>query len=317
MQARVVGDAVTAARGDHGLLLIDGAVDTRTAGPGKSWARQLGLRLQPLATPLPTWTHAALDTARVVHATAQREAEPARTARRELLDASALKARRLELGLSERELAADAGTSQVVLRSMEAGINHAELTLATLTGVAGTLGMPIVINPTAPAAAGRRPSDQVGAAASAESGASEDARALGAALHEVRVMTSKTLLARGLGWDLARLAAAADVLSEQLGGTGLMLQRPANGQLGVLRDRTAIAADALRRVLEAQAAEPGGLRLNQAELLCEIAAGTFTERDSNAQRATLAWALNRQLIDKQSVEPLWRLTDRSRASLLT
>ena len=62
-----------------------------------------------------------------------------------LLDAQLIRARRTELGLSERKLSEKlgAGVSQSVVRGIEAGTNHADLTLGDLRRLAHHLDIPL------------------------------------------------------------------------------------------------------------------------------------------------------------------------------
>ncbi len=62
-----------------------------------------------------------------------------------LIDHHLVRARRLELGISERKLTAmmGAGVSQTVVRGIEAGTNHADLTLGDIQRLARLLDLPM------------------------------------------------------------------------------------------------------------------------------------------------------------------------------
>lgn len=62
-----------------------------------------------------------------------------------LLDGGLVRARRLELGISERQFAASLGPgfSQTVVRNLEAGTNHDTLTMGTVRRVAALLDLPV------------------------------------------------------------------------------------------------------------------------------------------------------------------------------
>jgi transcriptional regulator with XRE-family HTH domain len=325
MRVRNVGDAVTAARTDAGLLLVDGRVAARSTGG--SWNRRLGVRVAQLATSLPPRQPPLTASRAGVGDTAAGGSRPpagaGRPPRRDLpvlLDALLLRTRRLELGVSGRDLSRQIGCTPTLLTALENGTNHDELTLGLVLRLHRELGLDA---PPALRLAEQQPErgedghDADPArelAAPAAAGRPDDAAALGAALGEVGVLMHRDLTARALGWDLDRLAAAAGTLGDRLPGTGLRLHLQ-NSQLGVLRDPGALPAAQLRQVLDARASNTHGLTRARVELLCQVARGKFTEQDSNPARVDLAWALKRDLVERDGPNS-WKLSDRAARSLM-
>ena len=172
-----------------------------------------------------------------------------------LLDCERIESLRLERGLSQRELGRRTGATLTVIKGLEAGRNHNELSLRFLTDLATALEVE-------PAALFQR------AAEPEESGkvASEaDVRKLGAAFAGERTGLSRKNLARTLGWKLDRLDRALGSLGERLAEVGMSVERGSSGWK-LRPDLAALAWDDELRLAQARHRERG-LLLREAELL--------------------------------------------------
>lgn len=129
-----------------------------------------------------------------------------------------IRLRRLELALSERDVASHWGVSTAVVRSVEAGRVDTELTLGQLAKLADILGLDLhelLDTGAAPA------SDEAGGDASS----ADDVAKVGALLADVRVLVPIDGLAEALGWDLERTHRALEALDETLRPAGLRVHR--------------------------------------------------------------------------------------------
>ncbi|MFC8502468.1 multiprotein-bridging factor 1 family protein [Pedococcus sp. NPDC057267] len=136
--------------------------------------------------------------------------QPPRLSRQRIRD------RRLELGLSEREVAAHWGVSTAVVRSVENGSVATDLTLGQVAKLGAILGLDLTElldtqhGPDAP---------------SAPASAADDAAVVGSLLADVRVLVPVEGLAEALGWNLDRARSALDNLDAGLRGVGMRIHR--------------------------------------------------------------------------------------------
>lgn len=214
-----------------------------------------------------------------------------------LLDCERIESLRLERGLSQRELGRRTGATLTVIKGLEAGRNHNELSIRFLTDLATALEVE-------PAALFRR------AAEPEESGkvASEaDLRKLGAAFASERTGLSRKNLARTLSWRLDRLDRALASLGERLAEVGMSVERGSSGWK-LRPDLAALAWDDELRLTQARHRERG-LLLREAELLRAALdnrlGGKWEQHLGNADRVALGGLLKSGLLvrGQRGIEP--------------
>lgn len=214
-----------------------------------------------------------------------------------LLDCERIESLRLERGLSQRELGRRTGATLTVIKGLEAGRNHNELSIRFLTDLATALEVE-------PAALFRR------AAEPEESGkvASEaDVRKLGAAFASERTGLSRKNLARTLGWKLDRLDRALGSLGERLAEVGMSVERGSSGWK-LRPDLAALAWDDELRLAQARHRERG-LLLREAELLRAALdnplGGRWEQHLGNADRVALGGLIKSGLLvrNENGIEP--------------
>lgn len=131
-----------------------------------------------------------------------------------------IRLRRLELALSERDVATHWGVSTAVVRSVEAGRVDTELTLGQLAKLADILGLDLhelLFDTTTGPPEGNDDGDLPSSA--------PDVAKVGALLADVRVLVPLDGLAEALGWDLERTHRALEVLDRTLRPAGLRVHR--------------------------------------------------------------------------------------------
>ena len=157
-----------------------------------------------------------------------------------LLNATRIRARRLELNLSERQLSAITGLGQSVIRSLEAGTNHRDITLGELTRLAAALAVDVaqLLNPDHPAGSteAAEPAEKAGEldvsvgdeSPSADVTAADVSR-VGALLHDMvdRLIPVESLAATA-DLTLEQTHAVLRELDSRLRPAGLRLHRLAN-----------------------------------------------------------------------------------------
>jgi transcriptional regulator with XRE-family HTH domain len=131
-----------------------------------------------------------------------------------ILNADLIKQRRLELGLSQREVARRVGISAPAILAIEHGTNHHALTLRVVSDLACALAIP---------------ADLLLASRDQPPPPADDDVTLEAALLSVRGARPAALLARALGWRRSRLDRAASDLTDRYSGTGAALVRTPRG----------------------------------------------------------------------------------------
>lgn len=181
-----------------------------------------------------------------------------------LLDAQLIRERRMELGLSERKLSEKlgAGVSQSVVRGIEAGTNHADLTLGDLCRLARQLDLPL----------GRLFTEQTRSTADAPpAGPATEAEhidkavgLLASVLHEVDRAVPVSTLAELTSLTLDEVDSVLVELDARLASTGLRLNR-VHGEISIRPANpgpsSAVVREAWRRHLARRSLDIGQARL--------------------------------------------------------
>lgn len=207
-----------------------------------------------------------------------------------LLNTGLVRARRLELGLSERKLAALTGLGQAVVRGIEAGTNHKDVTLGELQRLAQTLSLELAqllpaVEKETPA--GPTTHDEALTSAVAQ---------MGTLLHDIDRLIPVESLAETLGHTLERTHAILDELDRYLRPVGLRLHRLGNS-VKVTGTADAVVIDALRRSWRAHLGRRG-LDVGQAQLLHQVRTGRRAKALTNDQQVRTAQLTNAGILDR-------------------
>lgn len=221
-----------------------------------------------------------------------------------ILDGSAIRRRRLELGISERALARRLGVTSGVIAALEKGTNHRVLTVGMVDALAIELG--VAISALLPA----RPDPEP------EAGPGTDRPAcLAAMLVMAGGHAQAEALAEAAGWSLSELAAAMRELNAALGPLALWVARTSAGTVR-LRTSEPGASRLMDQLARAEASQRG-LDHGHARVLFDVAAGradTAWQRAGGESRRVAVGFLERSgLIERQRSRLV--LTDAARASL--
>lgn len=210
------------------------------------------------------------------------------------LDAAFIRARRLELGLSERRMAALLGSSmsQSVVRALEAGKNHAELTLSDIARICAVLGLQLDDVLTT----GRTTAAPVHGPSTKAQHLDDVTSRLGAALFEIGTLVPIESLAATLDLTLDQVDAALDELHARLQPAGLCVHR-LQGGAKVARRHDAVHADELRQHWRGQFARRG-LDAGQVRLLRRAALGKVPKTLRNNERVTAGELVNAGLLSR-------------------
>lgn len=128
-----------------------------------------------------------------------------------------IRARRLELGLSERDVAAHWGVSTAVVRNVETGRVAADLSLGQLAKLGTILALDLgELLDTGTGEDDRHATAQQTA---------EDAAVVGSLLADIRVLVPIEALAEALGWDVHRTRTAVAHLDVVLRSAGMRVHR--------------------------------------------------------------------------------------------
>ncbi|MGY6502200.1 MAG: helix-turn-helix domain-containing protein [Acidimicrobiales bacterium] len=202
-----------------------------------------------------------------------------------VLNTEFIKRRRVELGLSVRQLSAAVGTSNNGLRSLEPDANQAEINIGLLDKLANALCCTIddLIARPAPVDRAEAPEDPD----------DDDSAALGRILHTTRVLTPIPALAEITGWDHQRLEVAIDTLEQQLPHVGLVLHRL--GDKVTIRASADVDGDQVAAALRSHI-NRDGLILSEIRLLRRILDGDCPTQPNNAEQVALGVLANARLI---------------------
>lgn len=213
-----------------------------------------------------------------------------------LVDGDLVRARRLELGLSERRLTAQIGVgfSQTVLRGIEAGTNHADLTLGELQRLAALLSLPLGQLLTAPTATEPAPVPAVPSTAAEHR--DRAVKLVSALLIEINRTIPEQTLAKLAEVSLSELDAVLGELDSRLRAAGLRVHRVHAGAFirsvdGSLDRDTALVA--WRRHLGRNS-----LNIGQAKLLHKVTRGAGLKNLGNDERVRGAALVNAGILTR-------------------
>lgn len=199
-----------------------------------------------------------------------------------MLDATAIRRRREERGLSIRAVASCLGVAGCTVTRIEAGDNHPELTLGLVTKLVETLSMDVATmfpSKTPPAAQG---------------GVGGDVEVVGALLHAAGVLTSAAALCEALEWDKSRLDHALCALDAQVRTVGLRLNRNPAG-FSLVRAVEPCPAEVLTRLVRRHIARDG-LNLTEASMLRRISTTGAPREPTNPEAVALGVLGNAGLV---------------------
>jgi transcriptional regulator with XRE-family HTH domain len=191
-----------------------------------------------------------------------------------LLDTELLVSRRLELGITQRELGRVTRLNYQIIRRMEAGDGHQERTLGDLANIGKAIGLELheMLLKRSDASASDTPDATRVLAA-----------LLAAAPPSRRVRPGE--LAQGLRWPVQRVLDALAEAGERLGGTGAALARSATG-IRLIPQAGVLSRPDMQRLAETRLPHRRWLREN-ARLLGMVSRGeigpAFMERDIGAK----------------------------------
>lgn len=224
-----------------------------------------------------------------------------------MLDHALIRRRRTELGLSQRSLASQIGTTGSWIRNLEAGGNIRDLSVVQLARLADALALDLheilsgTTQPDARRAAGRDPAG--------------DAAAVGALLHAAGVLTPTAALTDALGWTYERLDAALGDLDQRLRDCGMRVHRLHN-RVSIERDNTSVDAEVLETSMRQHLARDN-INATEARILHRIVSGQGLPRDpSNADSVALAVLINAGLVEARDPGGTWDLKADVRIGLL-
>jgi transcriptional regulator with XRE-family HTH domain len=206
---------------------------------------------------------------------------------RTLLDGELIHRRRIQLGLSERELAKRLGTGGAVVRGLVAGTNQEEQPIKMLAALAEVLAVSFdeLFGRVQPVAAAGK--DTAAPAA--------DAAAVGALLGTDGRLVPMETLADALGWSVDRVRAALRELAERLPAAGLRLHL-LNGSVSIVPAAAAVGPVELQRLSRAVLSRRG-LKSSSARVLHQACTGVLdTGKQGNAERVALAGLVNAGLL---------------------
>lgn len=205
-----------------------------------------------------------------------------------LVDADLVRRRAAELGMSQRQLATAMGVTSPVLRGLDVGTNHCDLTIGQLQRLAGALNVELheLIRP-AP--------DDNDIANDASAHDATDAATIGAILHATGVLTNDSALCDITGWPLARVRSALAELERRLPTVGLRLHR-LERRYSIQRDTTAADAKTLKTAVRKHLARDG-LNLTEARVLRQALDSALPREPTNAEQVAIGVLVNAGLLE--------------------
>lgn len=210
-----------------------------------------------------------------------------------LLNTDLIRDRRLELGLSERKLAAVTGLGQAVIRGLEAGTNHKDLTLGDLHRLADALALDaqhlLAATSATEAAAGP---------ATRDAHLDQHVTQVGALLFDVDRLIPVESLALTTGLTLDQTHEVLAELDRRLRAVGLLLHR-LNNAVKIWRTSDAVSRETLQATWRAHLARRG-LDIGQVTLLQQVRRGRRTKTLTNDQQVTAAQLVNAGILDRTS-----------------
>lgn len=209
-----------------------------------------------------------------------------------LLNAALIRDRRLELGLSSRKLAAITGLGQAVVRGLEAGTNHKDLTFGDLHRLADTLAVEPgeLLAPSSPA-----PEPVAGPPRHGEH-LDQHVAQIGALLFEVDRLIPVESVATTTGLTLDQTHEVLDELDRRLRRLGLLLHRLGNA-VKIWRTIDAVSRNTLQTTWRTHLARRG-LDIGQVQLLHQAHRGRRHKTLTNDQQVTAAQLVNAGILDR-------------------
>lgn len=208
-----------------------------------------------------------------------------------ILNSDLVRARRNDLGLSQRETARHLGVTSAVVARLEDGVNHRDLPLRTIAALADLLGC----HPTDLFHQPPEPDDSADA--------DDDAATLGALLAHLDRSVAADAVADALDWTLPRVRQAAADLDTRLRTCGMTLATTAVGDLKPVPAATAIAPDELQRAYREHHARRGLTHAEARMLVAVLADDIDPQRLTNPDTVTLARLRNAGLIEDSATRP--------------
>ena len=228
-----------------------------------------------------------------------------------LLDATLIRRRRFDLGLSERAVAKPLGVASSMIARIEDGTNHKDLPLGLLTRLADVLAVPLPALILEDDSSPVDPAEASGGGHHDESH-EDDAARVGALLYATETLTPIGAVCDALDWTRTRTRAALNALDAQLRPAGLCVHE-LKGEVRIQRRADSAEVDALKQLLRRHQARRG-LNLGEARVLADLLAGRLdTSKLSNPNQVALARLSNAGLVDLEN-EP--DLSEDVRCSLL-
>lgn len=215
-----------------------------------------------------------------------------------LLNAALIRERRLELGLSERRLAALMGpsVSQTIIRSLEAGTNHGDLTLGDLNRLADLLSLNLADLLTTPE---EQKASSAGDAAGPESLTDLLDCAVpkvSAVLFEIGRLTPLGAVSSTTGLTLDELAVVLDGLDTRLAPVGLGVHRLGH-EVKIARRHDVGSRDMLEAAWREHLGRMGPI-ITQVRLLRRAARGQVPKTLGNADRVAAGQLVNAGILDR-------------------
>jgi transcriptional regulator with XRE-family HTH domain len=227
------------------------------------------------------------------------------------LNTALIRARRLELGLSERKFASLTGLGQAVVRGIESGSTHKDLTLGDLDRVAATLSVSLttLLEEEVP----QLTPEQVAGPLTEQEFRSHCMAMVGALLFDVGRLVPVESLARTVDLSLGETHRVLTELDALLRPAGLLVHRLGNS-VKLWRTSDAVPHEMLQRTWRSQLARRG-LDAGQARLLHQTLSGRRDKTLTNDQQVTAAELVNAGLLERTRSGGV-ELSDDVRYSLL-
>lgn len=183
-----------------------------------------------------------------------------------VLDTALIRARRLQLQMSERDVASAIGRSEIVVRKLEAGENHEQQTLGALVRLAEALAL--------------EPAELFSNRSSAGDGHGNDEVMIEAALATLARGLSAETLSRALGSPLPQVLSALERLRDRRRATGVRVHQRA-GRWRLVPNEQVLGTHRLRE-LEREHLGRERLTLSQARVLKQLVDGRIDSTWVNA-----------------------------------
>lgn len=222
-----------------------------------------------------------------------------------LLNTAFIKRRRVELGLSNRVLAAAVGITSSGLLAFEEDASQGDITLAMLERLSTALACDVRDLIATPEADEPDRDEEHGDEGDVERDPAADAAALGMVLYASSTLTPVAALAEITGWTRRHVKATLDVLEERLAVAGLALHRLENRV--AVRGAGDVDGDLVATAVRAHL-NRDGLNLTEMRLLRRILDGDTPPQPTNSEQVALGVLANARLIEPDGPGG-WKATD--------